>query len=98
MTSLQHRSNQLKRENIIEGLEAKIEVNLEEDLARIAYLALKPDLDKAPKSSFMINISHDEDRLVINLRGDDMSQLRALINSYLRLINVILNTIEYLKE
>jgi len=98
MTSLQHRSSQLKRENIIEGLEAKIEVNLEEDLARIACLALKPDLDKAPKSSFTINISHDEDRLVINLRGDDMSQLRALINSYLRLINVILNTINYLRE
>ncbi len=98
MTSLQRRSSRLKGENIIEGLEAKIEAILGEDLAKIAYLALKPDLDKAPKSSFMINISHDEDKLIINLRGDDMSQLRALINSYLRLINVIINTINYLKE
>lgn len=83
---------------MIEGLEAKIEASLGEDLARIAYLALKPDLDKAPKSRFMVNIFHDEDRLIINLKGDDISQLRALINSYLRLINVISNTIEYLKE
>lgn len=98
MTSLQRRSSQIKRENIIEGLEAKIEASLGEDLAKIAYLALKPDLDKAPKSSFIVNISYDEDKLVINLRGDDTSQLRALINSYLRLINVILNTIDYLKE
>ncbi|MCP8313365.1 MAG: hypothetical protein H3Z53_03180 [archaeon] len=98
MTSPQHRSSQLKKENIIEGLEANIEAILGEDLARIAYLALKPDLDKALKSSIVINIFHDEDKLVINLKGDDISQLRALINSYLRLINVILNTINYLKE
>ena len=83
---------------MIEGLEARIEASLGEDLARIAYLALKPDLDKAPKSRFMVNISRDEDKLIINLKGDDISQLRALVNSYLRLMNVILNTIDYLKE
>ncbi len=83
---------------MIEELEAKIEASLGEDLARIAYLALKPDLDKAPKSRFTVNIFCDEDRLIIDLRGDEISQLRALINSYLRLINVVLNTIDYLKE
>ena len=83
---------------MIEGLEAKIEASLGEDLARIAYSALKPDLDKAPRSRFMINISHDEDKLIINLKGEDISQLRALINSYLRLMNVISNTIDHLKE
>ncbi|MGQ9468897.1 MAG: KEOPS complex subunit Pcc1 [Nitrososphaerales archaeon] len=97
MTSPRRLSSQLKRE-LIEGLEARIEASLGEDLAKIAYLALKPDLDKAPKSSFTVNIFHDEDKLVINLKGDDISQLRALINSYLRLMSVILNTINYLKE
>jgi len=98
MTSVQRLSSQLKRGNVIEGLEAKIEASLGKDLARIAYLALKPDLDKAPKSNFIVDISCDEDNLVINLKVDDISQLRSGINSYLRLINVILNTISSLKE
>lgn len=98
MTLSQRQSNEIKIRNMIEGLEARIEASLGEDLAKIAYLSLKPDLDKAPKSRFMVNISHDEDKLVVDLKGDDVSQLRALINSYLRLINVISNTIKYLKE
>jgi tRNA threonylcarbamoyladenosine modification (KEOPS) complex Pcc1 subunit len=92
MTSLQRRSPQVRKGKIIKGLEAKIEVSLE-DLAKVAYFALKPDIDKAPKSSLLVNISYDKDKLIINLRGDDTSQLRAGINSYLRLINVIKNTI-----
>jgi tRNA threonylcarbamoyladenosine modification (KEOPS) complex Pcc1 subunit len=93
MTSPQSRFLQVKKENIISGLEAKIETILREDLARVAYLALKPDLDKAPKSNLLANISYDKDKLIINIRGDDISQLRAGINSYLRLINVIIKTL-----
>ncbi|MEM3437067.1 MAG: KEOPS complex subunit Pcc1 [Nitrososphaerales archaeon] len=83
---------------MINELDAKIEVNLEEDLAKIAYFALKPDIDKAPKSNLLVKISYDKDKLIINLKGDDISRLRAGINSYLRLINVIINTINSLRK
>lgn len=88
----------LKKGNMINYLDTKIEVNLEEDLAKVAYFALKPDLDKAPKSNLLVRISYDRDKLMINLKGNDISQLRAGINSYLRLINVIINTINSLRE
>jgi tRNA threonylcarbamoyladenosine modification (KEOPS) complex Pcc1 subunit len=83
---------------MIKGLETRIEASLGKDLARIAYSALKPDLDKAPKSRFIVSIFRDEDKLIMNLKGDDISQLRALVNSYLRLINLISNVIDCLKE
>ncbi|MEM3383221.1 MAG: KEOPS complex subunit Pcc1 [Nitrososphaerales archaeon] len=83
---------------MINEIDAKIEVNLGNDLAKIAYYALKPDIDKAPKSNLLIKSSYDKDKLIISIKGEDISRLRAGMNSYLRLINLIINTINSLSN
>lgn len=82
-----HRPKPPKKGYLIKGLEARIETSLEKDLAQIACLALKPDL--ISRSRLRVEITHDKDRLTLNLKGGDISQLRAGMNSYLRLIGMI---------
>jgi len=84
---MSRRSKPSKRECLIRGCEARIEASLEEDWAQIACLSLKPDL--ISKSRLSVNITHDKDRLILNFEGEDISQLRAGINAYLRLIGMI---------
>jgi tRNA threonylcarbamoyladenosine modification (KEOPS) complex Pcc1 subunit len=97
MISHQRRLSLLKKRSVIKGLEARIEANLGEDLAKIANLALKPEIEKAPRSRFIIRISHYKGKLILNLSGKDISQLRAMANSYLRLIGAIIGTIQNIR-
>ena len=91
-----HLSKPLKNDHIIKGLEARIEVSLKEDLAQIAFLSIRPDL--ISKSRLKAEINYNKEGLILNLRGKDISQLRAGMNSYLRLIGMIVELFEVLKE
>ncbi|NWG08906.1 MAG: hypothetical protein HXX80_01095 [Nitrososphaerales archaeon] len=66
-------------------------------MAKIAHLALKPEIEKAPRSRFIVKISHDRGKLVLNLRGKEISQLRAMTNSYVRIIGAITKTIQNIR-
>ncbi|MCP8323950.1 MAG: hypothetical protein L6N96_07240 [Candidatus Methylarchaceae archaeon HK02M2] len=90
------RSKSPKKGYIIKGLEARIEAKLDKDLAQITHLAFEPDL--LSKSRLKVEIVHNEGRLILNIKGGDISQLRAGINSYLRLIGMIVKLFEGVKK
>jgi len=58
--------------------------------AKIVLESLKPEIkNRIPKTTININLS--ENILKLTLESDDLSSLRAAINSYLRWINTALN-------
>jgi tRNA threonylcarbamoyladenosine modification (KEOPS) complex Pcc1 subunit len=56
-------------------------------IAKSIYSALNPDT-KASDSEAMTRISVHGNNLFIEIEADNIASLRAMINSYLRLINV----------
>jgi tRNA threonylcarbamoyladenosine modification (KEOPS) complex Pcc1 subunit len=56
-------------------------------IAKCICAALKPDTKRSSNSSEKIKISSDASNVFIEIEADNISSLRASINSYLRLIN-----------
>lgn len=63
------------------------------DLSRTFFLAFKPESEEKGKG-FSVELSIEEEKLIIRLNAKSLSRLRAVINSYLRWIKAILEVIE----
>lgn len=63
------------------------------DLSRTFFLAFKPESEEKGKG-FSVELSIEEEKLIIRLNAKSLSRLRAVINSYLRWIKSILEVIE----
>ncbi|RLE84775.1 MAG: hypothetical protein DRJ41_02500 [Thermoprotei archaeon] len=73
-------------------LVGKIIVEFEDDKeAKLFYEALKPEELTAPSYRSKVKISHDVNKLTIIINSKDVSSLRASVNSFLRLLNVLGN-------
>lgn len=55
--------------------------------AEAAYVALKPEVGTARR--FRASLSVDGNKLILDVDADDLSALRAALNSYLRWIALI---------
>jgi tRNA threonylcarbamoyladenosine modification (KEOPS) complex Pcc1 subunit len=73
MTSLQRRFN------------ARIEI-VSLDAAGAIYSALKPDIKSSPDKQASADIALNDDMVSIDISSNDLSHLRASLNSFLRLV------------
>lgn len=53
--------------------------------SEVIYSALKPDIDHAIEGRTRADMKLDGDTIRIDVSSDDLSRLRASLNSYLRL-------------
>jgi tRNA threonylcarbamoyladenosine modification (KEOPS) complex Pcc1 subunit len=63
---------------------ATIEIRAK-DSANAIYSALKPDVKSSPERQVSANIRLSNDEISIDISSNDLSHLRAGLNSYLRL-------------
>ncbi len=49
------------------------------------YSALKPDVKSSPERQVSADIRLNDDQIIIDISSNDLSHLRASLNSYLRL-------------
>ncbi len=77
--------------------EIRIELSVENsDLLNVLYTSLLPELREFRTKRGRVNLLKNNDRLVILIEGGDLSILRALANSVLRLIGATLETLNKL--
>ncbi|MCS7116461.1 MAG: KEOPS complex subunit Pcc1 [Nitrososphaerota archaeon] len=70
----------------IKKIEVEISVKLDEAYLESVYRALMPEV--VVKRSTELKVNKEGDKLWLYINGDSISQIRAVINSYLRLIKV----------
>jgi len=77
--------------------EIRIELSVENsDLLNVLYTSLLPELREFRTKRGRVNLLKNNGRLVILIEGGDLSILRALANSVLRLIGATLETLNKL--
>jgi tRNA threonylcarbamoyladenosine modification (KEOPS) complex Pcc1 subunit len=84
-------SPNLKKE-FIKKIEVSVEIH-QSHLIRVISNALKPDFKKDSRLYINLKVSYKEKKIILSLKGKDISQIRASINSNLRLIGLILMTL-----
>jgi len=84
-------SPNLKKE-FITKIEVSVEIH-QSDLIRVISNALRPDFRKDYRLHINLKVSHKEKKIILSLKGKEVSQIRASINSNLRLIGLILRTL-----
>ncbi|MEM1524625.1 MAG: KEOPS complex subunit Pcc1 [Nitrososphaerales archaeon] len=72
----------------IKNIEIEIFIELDKSYLKNIYQALMPELDK---KHFTLGIK--DDKLWLLIKGNNISQIRAAINSYLRLIKVAIEVL-----
>ena len=74
--------------------EVRIELLIEDlDFLDVLYKSLLPELKEFHTKRGRMDISREHNKLVILIEGIDLSILRALVNSALRLIGATLDTL-----
>lgn len=72
----------------IKNIEVEIFIELDKSFLKNIYQALMPEVDK---KRFILGIK--DDKIWLLIRGNNISQIRAAINSYLRLIKVAIEVL-----
>jgi tRNA threonylcarbamoyladenosine modification (KEOPS) complex Pcc1 subunit len=77
--------------SILKNYKARIQISFEAHkstlIAKSIYSALNPDIKISSDSGAKTKISVHVSNLVIEIETDDIPSLRAIVNSYLRLVN-----------
>ena len=84
-------SPNLKKE-FIKKIEVSVEIH-PSHLIRVISNALKPDFKFDFRMHINLKVSYKEKKIILSLKGKEVSQIRASINSNLRLIGLILKTL-----
>ena len=71
---------------------ADISIKLQKPIPNIIVLALEPELGRATTPKTQVNISETNVGLTLSIEAENISALRAAMNSYLRWINCIITT------
>jgi tRNA threonylcarbamoyladenosine modification (KEOPS) complex Pcc1 subunit len=78
---------------------SKLEIPLEsEELATIIYSALLPETESTPSERATTSVSLKGSSLVIEITANDLTALRAALNSYMAWISACLRTIDSVNE
>lgn len=68
-------------------MKAKAEIEIESENPEQAIKALKPDIDETPR--FEVELVPSKDQVALKVDAEDLSAMRAAVNSYLRLIKTL---------
>jgi len=66
--------------------------------ARIIYQAIAPEAETLPSRRASVSLQADEETLVLRIDARDLVALRAAVNSFLRFVNSILETLDLVGE
>jgi len=72
---------------------AKIAIDAKNS-ASVIYSALKPDMVSSPEGQVSTDIRLINDTIMIDINSNDLSHLRASLNSYLRLVKAAFSCLE----
>lgn len=64
------------------------------DLASILQQALEPETASVPSDRARVDLSRHNSTIIIKIRADDLTALRAAMNSYLAWISGILGAVD----
>jgi len=64
-------------------------------IANIVFQALRPEAHISQKSGAKVQIEVEDSVLILSFEAQNTSRLRAIINSYLRWVITIINTIDW---
>jgi len=78
--------------------EARIRFHLPRDEAEILYSSIIPEVEDIPSKRTSVNMTLVEDGLNLVIRASDPVALRAALNSFLRFIDSILETLHGLNS
>ena len=81
-------------------IRAIIELKVEKRFLEAIYKALKPETATPPteRSKASIRINNNEDKIIIEIYSRDFTSIRAAMNSYIRWIKSIIDTINVVKQ
>ncbi|MFO7872254.1 MAG: KEOPS complex subunit Pcc1 [Candidatus Undinarchaeales archaeon] len=68
-------------------MKTSAEIKIEAENPKQVITALEPDIDKAPR--FEVELVPSKDHIILKVNADDLTAMRAAVNSYLRLINTL---------
>jgi KEOPS complex subunit Pcc1 len=83
---------------MIEKAKAKIIFNIPEKEASIILKSLLPEIKNPATNRSKIDLLIRDGKLLMNVEAKDMNALRATLNSYIRWINMIMETLGVIKE
>lgn len=69
-------------------------VRIETKHSRVIYSALKPDIDHSIEGRASADMKLIDKAIIINIGSDDLSHLRASLNSYLRLAKTAVSCLD----
>ena len=78
----------LSGEKFIKNIEASVEIH-PKHLITVISKALKPDFKKDFRFDINLKVTYKEKKIILSLKGKEVSQIRASINSNLRLIGIL---------
>ncbi|MHA1604733.1 MAG: KEOPS complex subunit Pcc1 [Candidatus Freyarchaeota archaeon] len=67
-----------------------VEIVLPPDLSKVVFKSLSPEIITSPKERHRGKLKRDGDIISIEIEAEDTVALRAALNSYLRLLKIIL--------
>ncbi|MEM2083329.1 MAG: KEOPS complex subunit Pcc1 [Nitrososphaerota archaeon] len=83
---------------MIEKAKAKIIFNISEKEASIILKSLLPEIKNPATNRSKIDLLIRDGKLLMNVEAKDMTALRAALNSYVRWINMIIETLGVIEE
>jgi KEOPS complex subunit Pcc1 len=83
---------------MIEKAKAKIIFNIPEKEASIILKSLLPEIKNPATNRSKIDLLIRDGKLLMNVEAKDMNALRATLNSYIRWINMIMETLGVIRK
>jgi len=76
-----------------------LEIPLEsEEIAEILYSALLPETESIPSERATTNVSVRGSSLIVDIEANDLTAMRAALNSYVAWISACMRTIDSIDE
>lgn len=80
-------------------IQARIKISISDsNLFRALYSALKPESERAPTERSTVKIIKETNFIIINISTNDLTSLRASINSYFKWLKAIIECLEVIKN
>jgi tRNA threonylcarbamoyladenosine modification (KEOPS) complex Pcc1 subunit len=79
---------------IIRKVEVAVEVTLPRALARPVHVALRPEILHQPRPWTSARLTRQESRITLRISAETTAEVRAALNSYLRLLEAAVGALE----
>lgn len=80
-------------------IQASIEILIPDKvILKSLFSALKPESEKTPTERSITNISIVEDTIIIKISTNDLTSLRASINSYFKWLKAVIESLKVISD